>query len=220
MALDSSSLLGEAFPCCGYAVNFLVLLMHVPNTAPGQPHHYICPPPRPSRREQGLCLQQEMGGAAHCPVWAIRRGLLVIGAGCMLQMPVKQVKFVLTSALYVESFLGSQNPSQEAAGQGLWVSIVIIFAISCIGNPHLGLVARSSCSTTSPFEIKDQVEKENLSRFSSPSPRYVTEVILDHSVPAYPSSACNNMKDSSKTIRRTVHLKLGQFVSLKFFLSK
>lgn len=43
LAPDSSSLLGETFPCSEYTVNFLTLLKHACNLAPGQPYQYICP---------------------------------------------------------------------------------------------------------------------------------------------------------------------------------
>lgn len=37
-----SSLLGEIFPCSGYAVNFHALLKHVHHVAPAHSHQNIC----------------------------------------------------------------------------------------------------------------------------------------------------------------------------------
>ena len=75
----------------------------------------------------------------------------------MLPLPVKQTKFVPARALYVESFLGVRTPyehqwTEDAEPLLLVVSTVMIFAIPCIGNPYLGLVAGSSCSPTSLSE--------------------------------------------------------------------
>ena len=62
-----------------------------------------------------------------------------------------------TSALYVQSFLGVRTPYKKQWTEDhepllLVVSIVMIFAIPCTGNPYLGLVAGSVCSQTNLFE--------------------------------------------------------------------
>ena len=89
--------------------------------------------------------------------WVIRRDPLTMRAGNMLQLPVKQTKLVPTSALYVDSFLGVRTPYKQQWTEDpepllLVISTVMIFAIPCVGNPYLGLVAGSSCSSTSLSE--------------------------------------------------------------------
>ena len=114
--------------------------------------------------------------------WVIRRDPLTMRARNMLPLPVKQTKFVPTSALYVESFLGVRTPyeqqwTEDAEPLLLVVSTVMIFTVPCI------LPALQPAS----LRMSDQVERESLSRQSVSSPRYVTEATLDHLVqPIHP----------------------------------
>lgn len=80
-------LISRSFPP-GYAVNVL-LLKHVPNMAPGQPHQNTCPPAHPAGSKQGLTVRDKWYNPPLC--WVIRRDLLTVRAGYMLQLPAKQL---------------------------------------------------------------------------------------------------------------------------------
>lgn len=147
LAPDSSFLLGEIFPRLGCAVNFLVLLKRLHHMATGQPHSPLFLSPR------GVC-------AVHRPVWAIRRDSLVMGDQSTLQMMIQLCFFFFLWArrcsnqcLVCWVLLGDSEPIEDAVGLGLWASTSgswHCYALChplCGRNPHLGLVAASSCST-------------------------------------------------------------------------
>ena len=88
LAPDSSSLLGEIFPCSEYLVNFLILQACASYGSRPAPLVYLPTHPHlPTMgREAGLHLQHEGSYAVHCPVSVMGRDLLAVGHCHTLEM--------------------------------------------------------------------------------------------------------------------------------------